>query len=135
MPAGVNAVAVALQDALGTISGLRAYANQPEQLNPPFAYPELTRINYHRTMNGGVVTMEWTVHVIVGRYTDRTAFAALDGFLSYSGATSVRAALEADTTLGGVVQTVVLSEGMDITSLTSADAEFLRIELHLTVHA
>jgi hypothetical protein len=38
--------------------------------------------------------MDWTVNVIVGRYVDRNAFETLDGFLSYSGATSIRAAIE-----------------------------------------
>lgn len=135
-PATVNAVAVALQGRLATISGLRTYNYQPEQKNPPFAYPELTQVVYHRTMgNGSALTqMEWLIHVVVGRYTDRTAHDLLDQYLSATGAKSVRAAIESDDTLGGVVQAIILSTSADITSLTSGDAEFLQIQFTLTVH-
>jgi hypothetical protein len=94
----------------------------------------LNRIEYHKAFGGGDVVMDWTVNVIVGRYVDRNAFETLDGFLSYSGATSVRAAIEADKTLGGVCQTLVLPSGANITSLSSADAEFLQIQFQVTVH-
>lgn len=134
MPATVSQVATGLATRLATISGLRTSAYQPEQLNPPFAFPTLNRIEYHRAFAGGDVVMDWTVNVIVGRYVDRNSFAILDDYLSYSGAKSVRAAIEADKTLGGVCQTLVLPSGANITSLSSADAEFLQIQLQVTVH-
>ena len=134
MPATVSQVASGLATRLATISGLRTSAYQPEQLNPPFAFPTLNSINYHRAFAGGDVVMDWTVNVIVGRYVDRNAFALLDDFLSFSGAKSVRAAIEADKTLGGVCQTLVLPSGANITSLSSADAEFLQIQFQVTVH-
>lgn len=134
MPATVSQVATGLATRLATISGLRTSAYQPEQLNPPFAFPTLNRIEYHRAFAGGDVVMDWTVNVIVGRYVDRNSFAILDDYLSYSGAKSVRAAIEADKTLGGVCQTLVLPSGANITSLSSADAEFLQIQFQVTVH-
>jgi len=134
MPATVSQVASGLATRLATISGLRTSAYQPEQLNPPLAFPVLNSVNYHRAMGGGDVTMDWTVFVIVGRYVDRNAYTILDGFLSYSGATSIRAAIESDKTLGGVCQTLVLPSGANITSLNSADAEFLQIQFQVTVH-
>ena len=134
MPATVSQVASGLATRLATISGLRTSAYQPEQLNPPFAFPTLNSINYHRAMGGGDVVMDWTVNVIVGRYVDRNSFAILDDFLSYSGAKSVRAAIEGDKTLGGVCQTLVLPSGANIMSLSSADAEFLQIQFQVTVH-
>ena len=134
MPATVSQVASGLATRLATISGLRTSAYQPEQLNPPFAFPTLNRIEYHRAFAGGDVVMDWTVNVIVGRYVDRNSFAILDDFLSYSGAKSVRAAIEGDKTLGGVCQTLVLPSGANIMSLSSADAEFLQIQFQVTVH-
>jgi hypothetical protein len=135
MAASVLAVAEAIKTQLSTISGLRTFSYQPEQLNPPLAYPELNQVNYHRAMGLGDVVMDWTIHVIVGRYTDRTAYATLDAYLNASGSTSVRAALEADPTLGSVVQAVLLSSAADVTSLSEADAQFLEIQYQLTVHA
>ena len=134
MPATVSQVATGLATRLATISGLRTSAYQPEQLNPPFAFPTLNRIEYHRAFAGGDVVMDWTVNVIVGRYVDRNSFTILDDFLSYSGAKSVRAAIEGDKTLGGVCQTLVLPSGANIMSLSSADAEFLQIQFQVTVH-
>lgn len=135
MAATVSQVATGLATRLGTITGLRTYNYQPEQLNPPIAFPVLNSVEYHRAFNGGDVVMNYTITVIVGRYLDRTAHALLDEFLSYSGTKSIRAALEADQTLGGVVHTLVVPSGADISSLSSADAEFLQIQISVTVHA
>ena len=135
MPATVSQVATGLAARLGTITGLRTYTYQPEQLNPPIAYPVLNSVDYHRAFGGGDVVMNWTISVIVGRYLDRTAHALLDDFLSYSGSKSIRAALEASATLGGVVQAVLVSSAADVTSITEADAQFLQIQYQLTVHA
>ncbi len=132
--ASVSAVAEGLRVRLATISGLRTFAYQPEQLNPPFAYPVLTAINYHKGMGNGLVSMTWVINVVVGRYTDRTANTQLDGYLSYSGATSIRAALEGDLTLGGVVDNLVVPSGADIRSLSSGEAEFLQVQFQVTVY-
>ena len=134
MPASVSSVATGLATALGTVTGLRTYNYQPEQLNPPIAYPALNSINYHRAMQGGDVVMDWTVFVIVGRWLDRTAHTALDDYLSYSGSKSVRAAIEGDTTLGGVCQTLIVRSGADITSLDAGGAQFLVIQMQVEVH-
>jgi hypothetical protein len=134
MPATVSQVATGLQTRLATISGLRTFNYQPEQENPPFAYPQINSINYHRAYSGGDVVMDWTVYVIVGRWLDRTAHAALDDYLSYSGAKSVRAAIEADPTLGGVCSTLIVRSGADITSLDANGAQFLVIQMQVEVH-
>jgi hypothetical protein len=95
----------------------------------------LQTITYHRAFSGGDVVMEWNVSVIAGRWTDRTAHALLDSYLSYDGASSIRAALEADKTLGGVVQTMIVENSANISSLSQADQEFLEITFQVTVHA
>ena len=134
MPATISQVATGLQTRLATISGLRTFSYQPEQENPPFAYPEINRVEYHRAFSGGDVVMDWTIYVVVGRWLDRTAHAALDDYLSYSGAKSIRAAIEGDTTLGGVCQTLIVRSGADITSLDANGAQFLVIQLQVEVH-
>lgn len=134
MPATVSQVATGLQTRLATITGLRTFNYQPEQENPPFAYPQINNINYHRAYSGGDVVMDWTVYVVVGRWLDRTAHASLDDYLSYSGAKSVRAAIEADPTLGGVCSTLIVRSGADITSLDANGAQFLVIQMQVEVH-
>ncbi len=135
MPASISAVTDAIKTALSTVSGLRTYSFQPEQINPPFAFPELTSVTYHRAMGLGDVEMAFTINVVVGRYTDRTANDALDAYLSPTGATSIRAALESDRTLGGVVQTLILSSAANVVAVNEADANFLSVQFQLTVHA
>lgn len=135
MAATVSQVATGLATRLATISGLRTFNYQPEQTNPPFGYPQLNRIEYHRAFSGGDVVMDWSVFVIAGRWTDRTAHALLDEYLSYSGTKSIRAAIEGDETLGGVCQTLIVRSGLDISSLEVAGAEFLQIQLQVEVHA
>jgi hypothetical protein len=98
-----------LQVRLATIPGLRSYAYQPDNLNAPFAWPMLDTITYNGAMRGGLITHVFTISVVVGRSAERSAQAALDGFLSYEGATSIRAALEGDRTLGGVVANLLSS--------------------------
>jgi hypothetical protein len=136
MPSSVGAVSTALKTALATITGLRTASIQPDQLNPPIAFPVLNSVSYHQSMGttSALTLMEYTIFVIVGRYTDRTAHATLDSFLSPTGALSVRTALEADQTLGGVVSTLIVDQSTNISSVTSAEAEFLQISFNVRVH-
>jgi len=134
MTATIATVASGLQTRLATITGLRAFASQPDQISPPVGYPVLNSVNYHRAYGGGLVSVEWSIYIIVGRYTDARAYVALDGFLSTSGASSVRAAIEADKTLNGTVQTLILSSATSIMPQTQGDAEFLMARFDCTVH-
>lgn len=134
MAATVSQVLNGLKDALSTIPGLRTFTFQPAQLNPPVAYPVVTQVNYHRAMRGGLVVYDCFVYVIVGRYTDDRANADLDGFLAFSGAKSIRAALESDETLGGVAQSLTVNSSTDISAVQQSDAEFLQIATQVTVN-
>ena len=135
MPATVSQVAEGLKNRLATISGLRTFSYQPDQLNPPVAFPIIESIEYHRAFGGGDVQMRFTIMVVVGRYLDRVAHSNLDGYLSYDGATSLRAAIEGDRTLGGVCQTLIMDQGLSIGSLTVAEADFLQVSFSVLVHA
>ena len=135
MPATVSQVADGIKTRLATISGLRTFSYQPEQVNPPVAFPVVESVEFHGAFGGGDVRMRFGVFVIVGRYLDRVAHANLDGYLSYSGATSLRAAIEGDRTLGGVANTLILENGLSVSALSVAEAEFLQVSFSLLVHA
>lgn len=134
--ASVSAIADGLKARLATINGLRAYSYQPEQLNPPFAYPVLNGITYHQTMGMGnaVTQYDWSVYVIVGRWVDRVAMVNLDNFLSPTGASSIRNALEGDLTLGGACSDLIVQTSANISALEQDDAEFLQISFGLTIY-
>jgi hypothetical protein len=95
----------------------------------------LDSITYNGAMRGGLVTHIFVVSVVVGRSAERTAQTSLDGFLSYEGATSVRAALEADRSLGGVVQNLLVESASNISTMDGNDATYLMVDFRVVVYA
>jgi len=122
-----------LAEALKTITGLRAYAYQPDQVNPPMAWPVLDGIDYHGAMGPGLVTHRFRVSCLVGRASERVAQNRLDAYLAYDG--GVRAALEADKTLGGYAQTLIVESADNITSIDAGDATYLMVSFRVVVYA
>lgn len=135
MATTITQIADGLKTRLATIPNLRTFSSQPENITPPIAYPILDQVEYHGAFNGGDIKTNWSIVVIVGRYTDARAFASLDGYLSYDGANSIRAAIEGDKTLGGVVQTLVLNSGANVQPETQADEQFLMVTFNCKVHS
>lgn len=134
MPATVSQVMTGVSNRLATITGLRAFAFQPDFINPPTAFPVLNEVSYHGSFGGGDVVFDGTVQVIVGGVSDRLTQGRLDGFASFSGALSIRAALEGDPTLGGVASTLVVNRSLGIRRMTIGDAEFVTVEIAFQVH-
>jgi hypothetical protein len=134
MSYSVTDIKTGIANALATIPGLRAYAQQPDNINAPFAWPMLDSITYNGAMRGGLITNVFTVSVCVGRVAERTAQTALDGYLSYEGATSVRAALESDRTLGGVVSNLLVESASNIATMDGNDAVYLMVDFRVMVY-
>ena len=131
----VSQIKTGLAANLATVSGLRAYAYQPDNVNTPFAWPLLDSIQYNGAMGGGLITHKFTISVVVGRSAERTAQTLLDGYLSYKGATSIRQAIESDRTLGGVVQDLIVESANNISTLEANDTTYLAIDFVVTVYA
>ena len=135
MTATPSQIKDALKTAIQTIPGLRAYDYQPDQVNPPFAFSTLDEITYHGAMGAGNIVNRFTVTVVVQRASERTAQDKLDGYLAYSGTQSVRAALEADRTLGGVVQDLIVTGATNITNIDANDTTYLTVDFQMLVYA
>lgn len=135
MPATVSEASAALKEALARIEGLRVYDYQPDQLNPPLAIVGINQITYHRAFGGGDAVHSYLVTVVVGRVNERVAQANLDVYSSFSGARSVRAAVENDPTLGDVVQSAVVERADNVQAVTLGDATYLTVDFTVTVHA
>jgi hypothetical protein len=101
-----NAVRAGIATALDTIAGLRCFDYVPDSLAPPAAVVEPLEIDYDEAMNRGCEFYRAFILVIVGRMSDRSSQDRLDAYLTESGASSVKAALEADRTLGGACATL-----------------------------
>lgn len=85
---------------LRTVSGLRAFAEVPDNPSPPVAIVQLQSIDYDQAFQGGMTRYVFIVTVIVGRAAERYTQERLNAYTSTSGS-SVKEAVESDRTLGG----------------------------------
>jgi len=124
-----------LADRLATVPRLRVAPQIPEQVNPPVAVVSRAQVNYHRDMAGG--TTEWTMQVqlIAGRMAERQSQRTIDAWLSWDGPKSVRAAIEADGTLGGVALDTVVTDADALTTFQIGDSEYIGVTMNVTVWA
>jgi len=101
-----NGVRAGLGTALDTITGLRVFDYVPDSLSPPAAVVEPLEVDYDEAMQRGLDFYRAFILVIVGRMSDRSSQDRLDAYVTGSGASSVKAALETDRTLGGACSTL-----------------------------
>lgn len=135
--ATVSQVKDGLKTRLATITNFRAYDNQPDQLNPGIAgmgYPTLNNIVYHGAMGAGLVTMSFVITCIISRQSERTAQDVLDGLLGY-GTGSIRNAIEADSTLGGIVNQTVVESAGNISVVDANDTSYFTVDFRVVVYA
>ena len=124
-----------LKTRLATISGLRTTDTVPDVINPPVAIVMPQTVTYDETMRRGLATYTFTVMVIVGRASERSAQTALDSFVAQTGATSVKAAIEGDKTLGGTVFDTRVTTMRSYGSTTQGDVLYLATEFTVLVYA
>ena len=99
---------------LETITGLTAYEYVPDWIEPPIALvATINSLNYDSTMARGADTYEIPVIVYISRVDAQLSQDAVDGYLASSGATSVKAAIESDPTLGGAAMSVRVVSATD----------------------
>lgn len=135
MSATVSEIKAALGSAIATIDGVRAYDRQPDQINPPFAFPQLERIEYHGAFQAGLVTQTYLVSVVVGRAAERSSERLLDQFLSF-GEGGIRFAIESDPSLDGFARTSVVEEATAIRTLEGNDGTlYLSADFRVIVYA
>ena len=135
MPATVSQAANGLREQLRQIPGLRVVDYLPDQVNPPMAVMSVTDVTFHRAFSGGDPIYQFVVTLIVARASERVAQDRLDAYTSFDGAQSVRAAIESDQTLGGVVATSVVDRAGNIQTVTLADnVNYLAVDFTVIVH-
>jgi hypothetical protein len=97
-----------IETRLNTVTGLRATAEVPDQIEPSatggFAIVGVPTINYRLTMGRAKYELPFTITVFVSMAVSRTAQRTLAGFADPRGPGSVIVAMEADPTLGGLVE-------------------------------
>lgn len=104
-----SSVRAGLATAVDTIPGLRCFDYVPDSLSPPAAVVEPLEVNFDRAMGNGADYFRAFILIIVGRMSDRSSQDRLDAYLPPTGASSVKAAIEADRTLGGACSTLTVT--------------------------
>lgn len=107
--ADVNEIADGIETRLATISGLQVASEWKDQPNPPAAIVLPDSPFDEQTTFSGRFTYRFRVLVITSTAPGvAKAVRALNPYLNTSGATSIRAAIDADTTLGGIAEDIAL---------------------------
>jgi len=118
----VDTIRDAIGTALDTISGLRVAPYFGSQVVPPAAAVALPDVEYDTTKGAGEHRLEWTVWIVVGRPTERSAEARLADFLSTGNASSVHDVIEGDATLAAAVASVsVLTATPEVFSIAGVE--------------
>jgi hypothetical protein len=131
--ATVSELRTALATAMGSISGLRTSAHVPDSPKPPIAVVMPDRIEYDLNARRGADTFFFTITVLASRADDRAAQQNLDKFLV--GANSIKAAIEADRTLGGKANTCRVTSMQSYASVSVGEVLYLSAQFIVEVVA
>tara|TARA_R100000353_G_scaffold120900_1_gene86031 strand:- start:73 stop:480 length:408 start_codon:yes stop_codon:yes gene_type:complete len=116
---------------LANITSLSVFKFVPDSVEPPTAVVGvMDTITYDESMSRGADKYSVPVYLYVSRVDAQDSQETLDGFLVSSGANSVKAQIESDTTLNGEAQSVrVVSAGnygvYEINNINYLGVEFI----------
>lgn len=122
-----------LKTRLQTIAAIRNYYDTiPDSINTPAAIVGQLEIEWDASMVRGSDRGMIDVLLFASRMSERSGQDLLDGFLDGTGSLSVKAAIEADRTLGGAVNTTRVQRSTPIAT-TIAGVEYLGYRYEIEV--
>jgi hypothetical protein len=121
----------ALAEQLSSIQGLRVSQVMVDAPRPPQAIVTPLRVDYDLNARRGADEYQFVVTVMVGRADSRTAQNSLDDYIV--GENSVKAAIEADRTLGGAANTCRVTEMRNYGAIAYGDQLYLGCEFVVEV--
>lgn len=133
--ASITTMRQAIATNLSSIAGLRTAALIPEDPKPPIAVVTFDNVNYDFSMGRGLDEYTFRVIVVVGRVNTRGAEQNLDAFMSGSGASSVKAAIERDRSLGDEANDLRVTTGTNLREVVVSEATYLATDFVVTVYA
>lgn len=116
-------------------ANVRSSGTLPDLVNPPFALIVPSGVTYHKALNNALTEYLFTVTLIVGRASERSAQNALDAYCSATGTSSIRRAIELDQTLGGVAYATVVTDMRNYGATTIGETTYLAAEFNVAVQA
>jgi len=130
----INAIRTELANNIGSISGIRTYADIPDNPAMPAAVVTLANVVYGRAFQRGLTEYNFVITVIFGRIATTSAQRNLDALIS-TDARSLKAAVEADKTLDGNAFDTRVTEMTNVQSATIGDITYLTADFAVTVYA
>lgn len=130
----ITAIRTELASNIGSISGIRTYADIPDNPAMPAAVVILSRVSYDEAFKRGLTEYNFIITVIFGRIATRLAQNNLDALIS-TGDRSLKAAVEADRTLDGNAYDTRVTEMSNVQSVTIGDITYLSADFAVTVYA
>jgi len=125
-----------LEANLETITGLRGYSEIPENPSIPAAVVVLNTIDYDQAFQRGLTLFNFTVTIIVGRFSSRSTQQKLNDYASNVHADSIKTAIESDKTLGGNSFDVRVVSMTNIGAIDLNDGfNYLGMDFSVTVYA
>lgn len=130
----ITQIRTELASNIGSISGIRTYADIPDNPAMPAAVVTLANVSYDQSFQRGLVEYNFIVTVIFGRIATASAQRNLDALIS-TGDRSLKAAVEADKTLDGNAYDTRVTEMSNVQSATIGDITYLTADFAVTVYA
>lgn len=122
---------------LETIGTLSVYGTESGSITPPAAVIVTPSITYHGTFksSNALNTYAFRVIVLVAQSLVDEAAHTLDTYADPTAPTSIRAAIEADPTLGGAAEGLVVESFRPLNSEDVASLQYWGGEFSVTVYA
>ena len=121
---------------LGNISSLIVYNFVPDFIEPPTAVVGVVEtIEYDTTIQRGADKYEIPIFIYVSRVDAQDSQETLDGYLASTGASSVKAQIESDVTLGGSANSCRVIEAKEVGVYTINNIDYLGVEFIVEVIA
>lgn len=136
MTGSITQIRNGLAMSLKAIPGLRVEAVWPDTLNTPAALVRPMNGRFHEAMGSpgfSYLTFEIVILAAATAKGLKNGQELLDPYLEPSGPKSLKAAIERDITLGGVVTTLIVLGWQNYGSLAVADIEYLGAQLSVDV--
>jgi hypothetical protein len=132
--ASLSSIRSGLSTRLATISGLSVYSYVPDSIEPPTAVVGvMSSVDYDSTMSRGSDSYEIPLYLYVSRVDAELSQDSLDEFLAGSGSSSIKQAVEGDSTLGGVVSSARVVEASNYGVYTINSIDYLGVEFSVEI--
>jgi len=132
--ASLSSIRSGLSTRLATISGMSVYSFVPDSIEPPTAVVGvMSSVDYDSTMSRGSDSYEIPLYLYVSRVDAELSQDSLDEFLAGSGSSSIKQAIEGDSTLGGVVSSARVVEASNYGVYTINSIDYLGVEFSVEI--